>query len=193
VNPSTGIASASTAGKSGNYVKLMRVEAITSGYYISCDSIFNASLDDSYAEYFSKVMPTANDVRFGMQFKTGTQVIYGDTDYITLRPGEYSTTCESEEVTDRVMYSPMYVITSQSAVPDATGISGHLFMVGTNSSTFNARMVGSAIGYSVGHGPLTLHNFTAALNLTYSVDGFRLLFNSGHIASGSAAVFVVKK
>jgi len=197
-DPDTITISASTGsdggtGGSGDFVKLIHMDVTAASDYINCNSIFNASLYDSYVVYGSKVIPVSNDVRFSMQFKTGTQIIYGDTDYTTFRSGADSSTYESEQVANKAMYLPMYGIVSQSVASDTTGISGQLFIVVMNSTTFKAQLVGSATGYSVIGDPVTLYNFTTVLNLAYSVDGFRLLFSSGQIASGSTTVFGVKK
>jgi hypothetical protein len=180
-------------GGDGNYVRLANAIISANTYYVTFESIFDAASYAGYTVYFSRLMPLTNNGLLCLQFKSGTSVYAGTSDYATSNAAGYGSSYTAEQITDKWLALTKIGIAAPADVTGASGISGWLFIGGADSSASKTQLVGAANGYSVSGGNATLFNFAGSLNVAYAVDGFRLLFSSGRTTSGSVTVFGVKK
>jgi hypothetical protein len=84
-------------------------------------------------------------------------------------------------------------LASLDGVANATGVSGSMVMTAAGG-TMRATVAGFATGHSTTGSAATLYQFAGGLNTPYdAIDGFRMYFSNGNIASGTVSLFGVKK
>jgi hypothetical protein len=176
------------------YVKLGEATVTTPAWYMTFESIFDATLYLAYVVYFDRVIPAVNNVQLALQFKNGSSVYSVGEQYSVARTMVYGTTPVCDVVSELFMYLTKYGLVASTDETSAAGLTGSLVITGTNSDSIKPRIVGSAIGHIHGAGDPTYCSFAGGFNMLprYS-DGFRLLFTNGRVNEGSAIVFGVKK
>ncbi|MDR1255766.1 MAG: hypothetical protein LBJ94_02485 [Puniceicoccales bacterium] len=194
VNTSTGIASVISGGSSsGDYAKLGLTELTADSTYVTFESLFDASLYVGYVIYFAKILPTTNGAQLLLQFKTGTSSHTLSGDYAFFHSVTNNNSTNSEHLQDKAVNLTMNGLSSRSSMSDANGCHGHVYITSTNTTAFKTRAVGMATGWS-SSSSVSSYIFGGGLYTTYNIDGCRLLFSSGQIASGGiVTLYGVKK